>query len=174
MKAELDVQWTDVKPLSGMQGIQCIRAVRPYVVQYSTVSDSTKPPVFFTFKTPKVTQKPNTRRVNFNAVDEVTLSQAVTNSVTTAENDEEIFKEKLHKFDAAISSRGMRVRGKTPADGNCFYWALSDQLDVVNWPISHTHKDLRIMTAQYVDDLLQVNYFTQTTTGIINTMCTAA
>ena len=35
----------------------------------------------------------------------------------------------LFDFASCIAWQGWKIRGETPADGNCCFWAVSDQLD---------------------------------------------
>lgn len=66
--------------------------------------------------------------------------------------------ESLRKFKESALARGYAVRGDTPSDGNCFFWALSDQLDQHNIA-QVTHHGLRDQVATYTQNLTQVFNF---------------
>jgi len=44
----------------------------------------------------------------------------------------------LETFTEQISAKGWQIRGDTPADGNCCFWAMSDQLDTYGQASTHT------------------------------------
>jgi len=38
-----------------------------------------------------------------------------------------------------VYDKGLQIRGDTPADGNCLFWAVSDQLEKMAVRHSYTH-----------------------------------
>ena len=61
----------------------------------------------------------------------------------------------MDKLKVTLSRRGLKVRGDTPSDGDCFFWVASDQLDRVG-ASHHTHQDLRRMTMRHIECLSEV------------------
>ena len=56
-------------------------------------------------------------------------------------------------FEAAISTKGWKIHGHTPSDGNCFMWAAASQMNS-----NKDHAILRDTTADYMDNLPQVSF----------------
>ncbi|WAR07956.1 hypothetical protein MAR_017914 [Mya arenaria] len=65
----------------------------------------------------------------------------------TEQNNDE-----LQLFETSIARKGWRIRGTTPSDGNCFFWAVSDQLDLNRMEV-HTHTDLRLQLVHFIEKL---------------------
>lgn len=57
-------------------------------------------------------------------------------------------------LEGALAERNLTIR-PTPSDGNCFFWAVSDQLDMNG--ISFTHQELRNKLETFLQSLSQVN-----------------
>ena len=57
-----------------------------------------------------------------------------------------------HRLMDNITRSGMKFRAETPGDGNCFFHAISDQLDRLQLPAKHA-KELRTMLVKYLQDL---------------------
>lgn len=57
----------------------------------------------------------------------------IVNNATNTNNSELNRLESVMKtFKSKIARKNLQIRGTTPADGNCFFWAVSDQLDSVH------------------------------------------
>lgn len=66
--------------------------------------------------------------------------------------------EEFHHFEDKIGSKGWKIRGQTPGDGNCFFWCLSDQLDLLGIS-QQTHTELRNRVVQHMKTIPQVQVF---------------
>ena len=62
----------------------------------------------------------------------------------------------LSVLDDKLSTVGWKVRGHTPDDGNCFFWAASDQLDRVGLQ-TNTHQQLRKKTVDHLQSMADVS-----------------
>jgi len=62
----------------------------------------------------------------------------------------------LVKFACEAAQQGLKLLGDTPADGNCFFWAVSSQLSRVN-QIHQSHYELRTAVTNFLKNLPQVN-----------------
>ena len=71
-----------------------------------------------------------------------------------------------HAFETKVYDKGWQVRGDTPADGNCLFWAVSDQLDK-NGCETFTHTQLRSNAISYIKNSGQVCIYTYTTYKMI-------
>ena len=60
----------------------------------------------------------------------------------------------LSALEAKLQGSCFKIRN-VPSDGNCFFWAASDQLDRLGLD-HHTQQQLRDRTALYLDCLPQV------------------
>ena len=61
-------------------------------------------------------------------------------------------------FEEKNKAKAWKIRGKTPEDGNCFFWAVSDQLDRVMGS-AQTHTQLRKSVVEHIQDLSEVRLF---------------
>ena len=57
-------------------------------------------------------------------------------------------------FSEAIKTKGWTFRGETPEDENCFFWAVSDQLQCIDE--NYTLAALREMAVKSMADYSQV------------------
>lgn len=62
----------------------------------------------------------------------------------------------MRSYQEDINSRGWKICGDTPADGNCLFWAVSYQLDRLNRPTMFTHIQLRRMVVDSINELSDV------------------
>ena len=60
-------------------------------------------------------------------------------------------------FGVKITEKGWQLRGDVPEDGNCCFWAISDQLDR-NGLEAFTHVELRKNVIGYVENLPKVSF----------------
>ena len=63
----------------------------------------------------------------------------------------------LSNFDTTLASKGWKVKGHTPSDGNCFFWAVSSQLEMHSPDKLATHSQLRADTASYLENISEVS-----------------
>lgn len=72
-------------------------------------------------------------------------------------NNDRVFHstDELHHFESAIARKGWQIRGRTPEDGNCFFWAVSDQMDMKGLD-QQTHVQLRASVIQHMQNLSEV------------------
>ena len=75
-------------------------------------------------------------------------------SVRENENHHERVEEEIRLFTDSIKTKGWTIRGETPEDGNCLFWAVSDQLQSVDE--NHTQAALREMAVKSMADYSQV------------------
>ena len=80
---------------------------------------------------------------------------ALQNSIDSHDRHNVKYALALSDFEYSVSQHGYKVRGITPDDGNCFFWAMSDQLALRN-NIKVTHSELRENVVQHVRNKSQV------------------
>lgn len=73
----------------------------------------------------------------------------------------------MHEFTVKVSQQGWKIRDSTPMDGNCFFWAVSDQLTKVNLDLQ-THDELRVAVVNFIRNLPQVLTLNSLTQDCIN------
>ena len=61
----------------------------------------------------------------------------------------------MSRFESQIAERGYKLRGNVPSDGNCFFWAISDQLDM-NDNANFSQVELRRKAVEHMEQLPQV------------------
>ena len=86
--------------------------------------------------------------------DDVDLNSVMMESVRENENHRERVGEGIRLFTDSIKTKGWTIRGESPEDGNCLFWAVSDQLQFVDE--NHTQAALREMAATSMADYSQV------------------
>ena len=62
----------------------------------------------------------------------------------------------MSTFSNSIVTKGWKINGETPSDGNCCFHAVNDQLQTLQPPQCISHVDLRKEVVQYMEELLQV------------------
>ena len=82
------------------------------------------------------------------------------NVVSMASHSEHVKQvaESMNRFEHQIAERGYKLRGNIPNDGNCFFWAVSDQLDR-NDSTHCSHVELRRNVVEHMRQLPQVLLF---------------
>ena len=83
------------------------------------------------------------------------LQAAIADSKNTYTSTEQSKTKTIHEFEEKIRTKGFKIRGETPEDGNCFFWAVSDQLDRTG-SNEVTHTELRGKVVQFLRTLPQV------------------
>ena len=84
------------------------------------------------------------------------MSDVICHSLASHDEHNVVYAQSLSSFEQHIAGRGLKVRGMTPNDGNCYFWGLSDQLDLHN--INRlTHHQLRQQLVNFVENLPQVS-----------------
>ena len=59
------------------------------------------------------------------------INYAVAQSLESFHQHEQLSKEAIKVFAQRVAAKGWGIKGDTPSDGNCCFWALSAQLDMV-------------------------------------------
>ena len=86
--------------------------------------------------------------------DDVDLNSVMMESVRENKDHRERVEEEIRLFSEGIKTKGWTIRGETPKDGNCLFWAVSDQLQCVDE--NYTQAALREMTVKSMADYPQV------------------
>lgn len=87
--------------------------------------------------------------------DGVSQSNAIAESLMSFDQHQQRCKDAVEKFSNRISAKGWRINGDTPSDGNCCFWALSAQLDMVAAE-SQTHTELRKNAVNFLMEMPEV------------------
>jgi len=80
---------------------------------------------------------------------------AVLASISSHREQQASISSEMTEFQNSIAAKGYLIRGNTPADGNCFFHAMTDQLALVNQ--THSFSTLRADLVTYIENLPQVN-----------------
>ena len=83
------------------------------------------------------------------------LDQVMENSLRDNTEHVESSAKQMRLFSNSIMKKGWQIRGETPEDGNCAFWAISDQLELTDGSC-YTHTQLRQNVVQFMKDLQQV------------------
>ena len=83
------------------------------------------------------------------------LDQVMENSLRDNTEHVESSAKQMRLFSNSIMKKGWQIRGETPEDGNCAFWAISDQLELTDGSC-YTHTHLRQNVVQFMKDLQQV------------------
>lgn len=78
-------------------------------------------------------------------------------SQLNSDDDCNLFEQSMSKFAEDIAKKGWVIRGETPADGNCCFHAISDQLKKVQSSQKIGHCELRSKVVKFFDNLSQVS-----------------
>lgn len=79
------------------------------------------------------------------------MAESIVLFVNQADSNDEMTK----AFEEKIYMKGVKLRGETPSDGNCLFWAISDQMDRINKNV-YTHTQLRRMVVDHIQNLSDV------------------
>lgn len=60
----------------------------------------------------------------------------------------------MQNFQSCIATKGWKIDGTTPEDGNCCFWAVSSQLERLG--INNTQNQLRQKVVAFMKDLPEV------------------
>lgn len=82
-------------------------------------------------------------------------SEVLAVSLESFDQHQRLCKESLDTFGQKVAAKGWRIKGDTPSDGNCCFWALSDQLDMTAGT-NMTHAELRKNTVSYLLEMPEV------------------
>lgn len=61
----------------------------------------------------------------------------------------------LHNFACKVAQNGWKIADVTPADGNCFFWAVSNQLATV-CKETRSHQELRTAVVECMKSMPEV------------------
>ena len=88
-------------------------------------------------------------------------SQDYTETVNSSRRSHQEYIERhevvFETFGVRITEKSWQLRGDVPEDGNCCFWAISDQLDR-NGLEAFTHVELRKNVIGYVENLPKVSF----------------
>ena len=83
------------------------------------------------------------------------LTDALRQSIQSHEQHLNDVNTSMVNFQLNVASKGWQLDGTTPGDGNCCFWAVSNQLDKLGID-SLTHVQLRSRVVQYIRELPDV------------------
>lgn len=83
------------------------------------------------------------------------MGEALSESLASHERHQQQNAVALESFKILVNKKAWNIRGSTPDDGNCCFWALSDQLDRVGSEIS-THTELRQKVVRFLREMSEV------------------
>lgn len=83
------------------------------------------------------------------------LTEALRHSMVSYQEHLNDVSIEMQTFQSCIATKGWQIEGNTPEDGNCFFWAVSSQLDRLGIN-SLTHSQLRQRVVAFIQDLSEV------------------
>ncbi|CAG2230155.1 unnamed protein product [Mytilus edulis] len=153
---------TMIKPLKGTQSFHCIRTFKKgsklllcsdLSCSCSECIDSNQqgPCPLIQFRKDDILMDLTTGKRLLRA-DAENLDIAVAESIVLFVNQADSNDEMIKAFEEKIHEKGVKLRGETPSDGNCLFWAISDQMDRINKNV-YTHTQLRRMVVDHIQNL---------------------
>ncbi len=156
-KQKLDEQWEDIRPISGIHGMHHVEILAPYLLKCAPVTNlrgDTTYSRIYSLREESVAGIPamSPRLPTGTETDTDPLACATMESVRSHRVDEAYHKDCMESYSKQIMGQNLCVTGNTPSDGNCLYWAVSQQLDSICGE-QQTHTYLRNLTARYIESL---------------------